>query len=691
MKLDRIPDAIINHRRRVLLCFFAVAIVCGVLMLGVGINYNLADYLPDDAPSTKAMKVMEDSFDGALPNASLMVQDVTIPQALEYKERLLTIDGVDDVLWLDDVVDIYQPVSMLDQDTVESWYKDDVALFSITVNEDDSVGTIAKIREIMGPDDAIKGDAVNVAAAQGTLMTQIPTIIMLIFPLAIIILMISTSSWIEPVLFLITIGIAILINEGTNIFLGEISFITRATSAVLQLAVSMDYAVFLLHSYSDCREEGMELKDAMHSAMKRSFPVITASALTTMIGFLALALMRFKIGADLGVVLCKGVFISFISVTVLLPVLALLFTKALDKTRHRPLLPSFKKLARFITKVCIPIAIIIFILIIPTFLAQQNNEFVYGASAMLSNESPEKIQADLVSEKFSQNIQMVILVPEEDIVKESKLCNALKQVNNVDSVISYSTMVGTNIPKDMLNEEQLSQFVSNGYSRIILNVSSDDESDTAFIAVEDIRNMAHKYYQDDYYLVGQSVVNYDLKNTITGDNLVVTLGAIIAVGLVILFMFKSWSMPLILLLTIEGAIWINMSLPYFTGDTMNYIGYQIISAVQLGATVDYGILFAKRYLNNREILDAKAASQKTISDTAASIMTPALILAIAGMSLGVISTNGIIQQMGIILGRGALISALMVLLFLPALLRIFDKVIQKSNFRLSFKKKGKEL
>ncbi len=691
MKLDKITDTIINNRRKVLLSFLVVAIVCAILMIGVGINYNLADYLPNDAPSTKAMNVMKDSFDDALPNASLMVQDVTIPEALEYKERLLTIDGVDNVLWLDDVVDIYLPIDMIDQTTVESWYKDDTALFSITVNEDDSVGTIAKIREIMDPNDAIKGDAVNVAAAQGTLMTQIPTIIMLIFPLAIIILMISTSSWIEPILFLITIGIAVLINEGTNIFLGEISFITRATSAVLQLAVSMDYAVFLLHSYSDCREEGMELKNAMHNAMKRSFPVITASALTTMIGFLSLALMRFKIGADLGVVLCKGVFISFVSVTVLLPVLALLFTKVLDKTRHRPLLPSFKKLASFITKVCIPISIIVFILIVPTFLAQQNNEFVYGASAMLSDESQEKIQANLVSKKFSQNMQMVILVPENDIAKESQLCNALKEVDNVDSVISYSTMVGKDIPKDMLSEKQLSQFVSNGYSRIILNVTSDDESDAAFVAVEDIRSTAHKYYQDDYYLVGQSVVNYDLKNTITGDNLIVTLGAIIAVGLVILFMFKSWSMPLILLLTIEGAIWINMALPYFTGDTMNYIGYQIISAVQLGATVDYGILFAKRYLNNREMLDAKAASQKTISDTAASIMTPALILAIAGMSLGIISTNGIIQQMGIILGRGALISASMVLLFLPALLRIFDKVIQKTNFRLSLKKKEESL
>lgn len=329
-------------------------------------------------------------------------------------------------------------------------------------------------------------------------------------------------------------------------------------------------------------------------------------------------------------------------------------------------------------KVCIPLAIIIVLIMIPSFMAQRHNEFLYGSSGMHSEGSQVKNEADVINGIFGQSQQMVLLVPEGDIVKEIALTEELSSVDEISSVVSYAGTVGALIPSDFLDEDIRSQFYSNGYSRMVITGAIADEGDEAFALTENIRSVAQSYYGEGYYLLGQNVVNYDLKETITNDYLPVTLASVIAIGLVLVITFKSITVPLILMLVIEGAIWINLGLPYFVGDSLNYIGYQIISAVQLGATIDYGILFAQRYLENRRIYDKREAARTAVAKTAASILTPAGILTAAGLILGFISTNGIISQLGSILGRGAAISAAMVLLFLPALLIIFDGLIQKT-------------
>lgn len=690
--MNAIASKILLHKRSILIIGIILAVLGAILMLMVDVKFSLSAYLPGNAPSTEALEIIKNSFPDGIPNTKVAIPDVSIPEGLDYKEKLAAIPGVSKVLWLDDVADIKKPLEIQDKETVEAWYKDGKALFLLSVDEDNAVAIVDEIREIAGRDAALSGEAVNQAAAQATTMGEISMILLYVVPLALIILLISTSSWFEPVLFLITIGIAIVINEGTNIFLGEISYVTRATSALLQFAVSIDYAVFLLHRFAEYRSEGMDVKESMQKAMVKASSAIAASAATTVFGFLALTLMRFKIGPDMGFVLAKGVLLSYISVMVLLPVLTLYTTKIMDKTQHRPLLPSFRGFGKFAVRICIPLVIIIVLVIVPSFLAQQRNEFLYGSSGMHSEGSQVREEAELIENVFGKAQQMMLLVPDGDMAKEDALTEELSTIRNITSVISYANTAGKEIPVEFPDRDQISQFYSNGYSRMILYAAVPDEGEEAFAVVQDIRDTVQKYYEDGFYLLGQNVINYDLKETITGDYIPVMLASVLAIGMVLVLTFRSVSVPLILLLTIEGAVWINLGLPYFMGDSLNYIGYQIISAVQLGATVDYGILFAQRYLEFRKTYDKKDAARMAVSETAASILTPAGILTVAGLTLGFVSTNGIISQLGTILGRGAAISAAMVLLFLPALLIIFDGVIQKTTLSSFHRlRKGKDV
>lgn len=669
----------------VLIGFVAAALCCLVLSTYVDVNYKLSDYLPADAPSTIALRAMEESFDETLPNLSVYVRDITIPDALALKARIARSPGVLDVLWLDDVVDIYRPLEMSDAATVEAWYKDGGALFSVAMSEENIVENIDTLRELVGEDGVLVGDAANRALTQVSATAEVTRIVMFVVPLVLFILLLTSGSWYEPVLFMASIGVAILINEGTNLLLGEVSFVTRSVAAVMQMAVSMDYAVFLLHRFNRFRREGMPTQEAMSEAMVQAASSIAASCVTTVIGFAALVLMRFRIGPDMGIVLAKGVALSFVSVMVFLPALTMATARLIDRTQHRSLLPSFEGFGRFVLRVCVPLAVVALIAITPAYLGQKNCQFIYGSSGINAPDSQAQKDADRIREVFGQSVQLALLVPDNDIVREAQLSDALEDIDAVTSVVSYANMVGIQTPTEFLAAHQLSTFRSGGYSRLLLYVDTSEEGDDAFAAVDAIKDTAEQYYPGAYHLLGLSAVNYDLRETIVKDSRVVTIAVIGAIAVTLLVTFRSLSIPLVLLLTIQGATWINLSVPYFTGVTLNYVGYQIVSSVQLGATVDYGILFVKHYLDNRRTLDKKAAVQRSIAQTSASILTPASILVTAGLMLGVISSNGIISQLGAILGRGAALSTAMVLLVLPGLLLMFDGVIGKTTLNGSSK------
>ncbi|OQB24328.1 MAG: Membrane protein YdfJ [Firmicutes bacterium ADurb.Bin182] len=690
-----IADRILKYRKTILIGFFMLCIASVFLMTGVRINYDLSEYLPDSTPSTLALEQMRKSFGSDLPNMRVIVPDLSIAQALELKNRLGEIEGIKSVLWLDDVTDIRIPLEMVDDDIKGAWYKDGAALFSICIRGEETGNTIKSVRDLIGPRGLVSGAAVNMEETRKTTMSEVAQIALFVIPIGFIILLIATDSWLEPVLFTLTIGVAILLNEGTNFFLREVSFVTRATGAILQLAVSMDYAVFLSHRYSQSRKEHNSDIEAMKHAMVKSFPAIASSAFTTVLGFLALTLMKFKLGPDMGIVLAKGILLSYVSVMVLLPVLCVFFTGLLDKTRHRSLMPKFSGFSKTVIKICRPLAIVICLLLLPAFLAQSRNDFLFGDAGMHSEESKVMREAKAISEIFGESMQMVLLVKEGEAAREALLAEELSKIDSVKDVVSYATTVGNHIPSEFLQAGVRNSFRSGGYSRFIVEVATNNESERAFTAVEQIRAKTQELYPNQYHLISESVINYDLKTTISSDNTRVNAAAIAAIGLVLLLTFRSLCLPLLLLLTIEGAIWINMSIPYFAGSSLNFVGYQIVSAVQLGATVDYGILFSQHYLDNRLSLNKAEAVQKSLADTSGTILTTASVLFASGQVLGIVSSNGIISELGVILGRGAAISAGMVMLFLPALLITFDSFILKTTFKIGrnpFHKvlKGKE-
>ncbi|MGM0845074.1 MAG: efflux RND transporter permease subunit [Bacillota bacterium] len=678
-----IASRIIKHKKAVLLVFVLVTILSIVAQFFVSVNYNMVDYLPEDAQSTRAMDIMEEEFTGAVADTRVMVTDVTIQEALSYKEKLEAIDGVSDVMWLDNIVDLKSPLEMADSETIENYYKNENALFSISVRSGDEVEITNAIYELIGEEGAIAGEAINTASSQTMAGQESMYAALLLVPIIILILVVSTTSWVEPLFFLTAIGVSVLINLGTNIFIGEVSFVTQSVAPILQLAVSLDYAVFLLHSFSDYRKTASSPEEAMELAMKKSFPAITASAATTFFGFMALTFMEFEIGADLGLNLVKGIVLSFISVMVFLPALTLFFYKWMDKTKHRNLVPSFEGIGNKVMKLKVPILILVFAIIVPAFLAQSNTSFIYG-----TGEQPEntRVGSDVkvINEAFGETTPVVLLVPKGDAAKEAELVSDIEEMDYVTGVIAYANQVGAEIPPEYLDDSITEQFYSENYSRIIINTNQGTEGRIPFEIVENVETAAQDYYGDEALALGESVTLYDIKNTVNKDNIVVNVLTVVTIAIVLLISFRSISIPIVLLITIQAAVWVNLSIPYFTNTSLVFVGYLIISTVQLAATVDYGILFTESYNHYRKEMSARKAIVKTLDEKTFSISISAAILSSVGFILWITSTNPIVASIGLLLGRGALLAFIMVLFALPAMLLVFDKLIKKTTYKANY-------
>lgn len=678
--MNRFSHAVIKYKKSILTVFLIVALLSGILSTLVSVNYDMVDYLPKDAQSTIAIKIMENEFGGEMPNARVMLEGVSMQEALEYKEKITSIAGVTSITWLDDIIGLDSlktiPLEFLDTSIIKNYYKDNHALMSLSIESGKEKSAVNAIYELIGENNAAAGEAVSTAETQAMSVSEVLNAMAILLPIIILILIISTTSWIEPLLFLFTIGVAIIINMGTNIIFGEISFITKTVSPVLQLAVSLDYAIFLLHSFNDYRLTN-EPEKAMILAMKQALPTVAASAATTITGFAALIFMRFGIGADLGLNLLKGIVFSFIAVIVFLPVFTLICYKAIDKTKHRKLMPDFKKAGNWLMKVRIPFLIIALAVVIPSFLAQSNTQFMYGMGSVTST---SRVGSDTlyIEEKFGNENALVLLVPKENVGKESELSEALSKIPHVTSVVSFVTAVGAEIPPEFVPKEAAEQFYSDQYTRIILYTDTAEEGAETFDTVQNVIDTAAMHY-DTHYLTGQSATLYDMRNVVSVDTGRINLVAVIGIFIVLLITFRSLSLPLFLIFAIETAIWINLSFPYFTGQPISFIGYLILSTVQLGATVDYAILFTNAYLRNRQTLPTKDAMRVTIEDNLVAILISAIILATAGFTLAFTTSNPIIGELGTLLGRGTLLSLIMVACVLPALLVLFDRVIRNTT------------
>lgn len=685
---DKIFRGALNHRRVVIVIAALLFIVSVLCIPSVKINYQFSDYLPESSESTVSLRVMEEAFNSPTPNSNIMVEGLSLTQASELATHMETIEGVEEVMWLGTTCDISQPLETYDPDVVSAYKKGDSYLYQVALDTSVATQSMDLIREVANEvgatDVSMSGEAINSAVAQGSSDFEIQLILVMAVIVILGLLLITSEAWFEPVLFLSVIGISIVYNLGTNIIFGEISFITQMCAAVLQLAVSMDYGIVMLHAFRGFKAQGLTSYDAAVAAMHKAAAVIASSAATTFFGFLSLCVMAFLIGADMGVVLAKGIVFSFLCVLFLLPILVLSSEKLLKKTAHKKFLPSFDKFAVWCMRIAVPFTVIIALITVPAYLGQKQPNFVYGASGFVEPGTELYEETNAINDTFGAQEQWVMLVPEGDWGRELQMVKRIEDLEGVSAVTSYVTVVSANIPTDMVPSEDLSQLVSGGYSRIVVSTSVEGESEEAFSLVQALRDIGDEFYPEENYLVGSAVTSYDMSLIVNDDSLRIFIASVVAIGLVLLLMFRSLSIPLMLLLTIEISIWINLAIPYFTGESIQYIGYLIISAIMLGATVDYTIILSRAYLDRRVEMEKRPAMLSAISYSAITILTSATILTVCGAFIGIISSNGVIAGLGTLIGRGAFIAALNTFLLLPILFMVLDKVVEKTTWKARF-------
>ena len=660
-------------------CIFSL-----IAMLFVNVNYDLTEYLPKTATSRVGLDRMEEEF-GYPGTARLMLEDVTLYEAKQYKDQLEAIDGVDQILWCDSLVNIYAGEDFINESDIEDYYKDGCAVMDITFDEGDTSQRTSKAIDEMKAVTGEKGRYVGMAVQTKSLTENVEKEMSLILTVSVImifvVLCVTTTAWSEPFLFLFVMGVAILLNRGTNIFIGTVSFLTNNVAMVLQLATSMDYSIFLLDAFSREREKGKSDEEAMTGAIDAAINSIFASSLTTVVGFLALVSMKFTIGFDMGLVLAKGIIFSLLTVVFLMPAVILKISKWNEKTRHRPFLPSFGRLSRGIYKGRYAALIIMVLVTAPAYVAQGMNDFLYGNSAVGASEGTEVYADDeAIVAKFGRSNMLLAVYPNTSPILEKQMSDEIEDLPYVKSVTSMANTLPEGIPEEFLPYSVTSQLHTQDACRMLIYIRTKTESAQAFRCTDEIKGIVERYYPSDSYLVGETPSTEDIKTTITEDNARVNAMSLLGVFLVVMFSFRSFVVPVLVMIPIEAAIFLNMAIPYLRGETMVYMGYIIVSSIQLGATVDYSILLTNNYVACRKENEKKEACVQALMMSCPSIFTSGTIIILAGYIIYFISSTAAIGDLGHLIGRGALFSVILVLTVLPALLVLFDRIIMSNEW-----------
>ncbi|MGI6771310.1 MAG: MMPL family transporter [Acholeplasmataceae bacterium] len=675
-----------------LIAFIILTIVAIFLSPLVNINYDMRKYLATDSNTRKALVVLDEEF-GSNSMIQLMTDNLSIAEAPSIISKIEEIEVVKSVIWLGTVSDISVPVENMDQDLIKDYYKDGHLLFTIEFNEDDyslkvgaAIEDITKIMDDHNIVASLRGPAIENKVSRDYVNNQFLIIIAIAVPLAIIILFLSSASWLEPVVILINLGITIAINLGTNFIFPSVSYITMSIASVLQLAMSLDYSLFIVHRYYEERDKGLDPVAAAYRSAKDAFGTVTASAATTVFGFLALVIMDYKIGFDIGISLVKAIVISYFTAIILLPVLLVYFDKVILKYRHKMLMPSFKKITEGLHKGRYVILILFIILGVASFYLQGKTTYKYGDSTVGDETSIGYIHREKINKKFGIFNPVVILYSHDDKDNALVLVDKLDDYKEVINIQSLMTSVDPQIPEEMIPKEALDQFKSEKYYRMIIYLNSNEETEDTYELSNRIVNLAHNTLDDECYVIGVPIATTEIKESVTKDGILVQIVSAIAIALVILLVLRNPVTPLVLVLVIEVAIFINVAITYLTGGTLAYIGYLVVSSLQLGATIDYAVLLASRYKEFRVSMTKKDAMIAAATRSTPAIITSSAVLAGAGFVVFFVSSLGIVKEIGMLIGRGAIISGLMVMFILPVLLLIFDPIIEKTKINIKLKK-----
>ncbi len=681
----RLARFIIEKRGWLEAVFLVGCIFSAIGMLFVNVNYDLTKYVPSTAQSSIGLDIMEKEF-GYPGTARLMLKDVTLYEAKQYKDKLQAVDGVDRITWCDSSVDIYAGEDFINMDDIKDYYKDGCAVMDITFDEkSDSSKTEAAIDEmkaITGDKGCYVGMAVQNKSLIQTTHSEMSKILVVAVIMIFVVLCLATTAWTEPILFLLVMGVAVLLNKGTNVFLGTISFLTDNVAIILQLATSMDYSIFLLDAYMNWRDTGLSEEEAIVKAVEEAINSIFASSLTTVVGFLALVTMKFNIGFDMGLVLAKGIIFSLLTVVFFMPAMILKFSKWNDKTKHRSFFPDFTKLGKGVFHIRYIVLALVLLLTPPAYVMQQMNNFQYGNSAVGGAPGTQVYADDQeITAKFGRSNMLLLIYPNTDPVAEKKLSDELEDLPYVKSVTSMANTLPEGIPEDFLPDSTVSQLHTTDTARMLLYIRTKGESDRSFEYTDEIRDLMKKYYPDNSYVVGETPSTQDIKSTITDDNARVNALTLLGVFLVVAFSFKSLLIPIVVMIPIEVAIFINMAIPYVQGVDMIYMGYIIVSSIQMGATVDYSILLTNNYIAKRATLPKKEACIEAVTRSCSSIFTSGGIITLAGYIVYMISTTAAIGDLGHLIGRGGFLSLVLVLTLLPALLVLTDGLVIEKKWK----------
>lgn len=676
---------IIEKRALIESIFVAGCIFSIIAMCFVNVNYDLTKYVPSYTQSSQGLDKMKEEF-GYPGTARLMIKDVSLYEAKMYKDQLAAVDGVDQILWCDTTVNVYAGEDFVNLDDIKDYYKDGCAVMDITFEEEsDSPRTeraIDEMKAITGDKGCYVGMAVQNKSLIETTAREMGRILVVAVLMILAVLCLATTAWTEPILFMLVMGVAVLLNKGTNIFLGTISFLTDNVAIILQLATSMDYSIFLLDAFMSWRDTGLSEEEAIVKAVEEAINSIFASSLTTVVGFLALVTMKFNIGFDMGLVLAKGIVFSLLSVVFFMPAMILKFTKLNDRTKHRSFFPDFTKLGKGVFKIRYAVLIGVLLITPPAYVAQGMNHFLYGNSAVGGAKGTQVYEDDQeITARFGRSNMLLLIYPNNDMVAERRLSDELEDLPYVKSVTSMANTLPEGVPEEFLPESATSLLHKNDTARMLIYIRTKGESDIAFQCTDQIRDIMKKYYPEESYVVGETPSTQDIKVTITEDNTRVNVLSLLGVFMVVMFSFHSVLIPLVVMIPIEVAIFLNMAIPYIQGVDMVYMGYIIVSSIQLGATVDYSILLTNNYIAKRKLLPKKEACIEAVTRSCSSIFTSGTIITLAGYIVHFISTTAAIGDLGHLIGRGGLLSVMLVLTLLPALLVLCDPLIIEKDWK----------
>lgn len=675
---------VVKYRILILIGSVLLLIPATLGYLHTRVNYDVLTYLPDDIETMQGQDILVNDFNtGAF--SMFIVDGMEDKDVSALKAKIEQVDHVEKVLWYDSIADIRVPRSILPDKLYDVFNSDTGTMMAIFFDEgtsaDGTMDAIAEIRSLAGKQCFLSGMSAVVTDTKNLAEKETPVYVLIAVILAVIVLAVTMNSFFVPLLFMLSIGMAIVYNLGSNYFLGEISYITKALAAVLQLGVTLDYSIFLMHSYEEqqIRYEGDKHR-AMAHAISQTFSSILGSSITTIAGFIALCFMTFTLGLDIGIVMVKGVILGVLACVTILPSMILCCDKLIEKTKHKPFLPDIGRLSDKVTKRYKIYVILFLILLFPAIYGNNHTQVYYNLDETLPKDLPSIIANEKLKEDYDMNTTHMILV--DSSVPSSATRKMLKEMDQVDGVkwaLGLDSMIGSNIPEDMIPDSVTEALKNEDYQLVLVNSEYKVATDKLNAQIKELNQILHSY-DEGGMLIGEGPLTADLIDITDKDFKTVSAVSIGIIFLIILILFKSISLPVILVSVIEFAIFINMGIPYYMGTKLPFVASIVIGTIQLGSTVDYAILMTTRYKRERnhgaEKYDAITTAHRV---SAQSIMVSALSFFAATIGVGVYSNIDMISSLCILMARGALISMVVVIFVLPSVFMVFDKVIVKTS------------